>query len=184
MTACAPKSLVVLAPDPDGAVGHITVSNPAGSVNIDAANQFTAIKDQKSAPSVPAGMDPTQIQVLFGKALAIQPPVPIHFILYFKTDSTDLLPESVAELPKILAAIQERGSEIISVVGHSDTAGEKEYNLKISTRRAATVKSLLVGMGVTGTLIDVTSHGEKNLLIKTGDNVNNEKNRRVEVVVR
>lgn len=184
LTGCAAKNLVVLTPDPNGGVGHITVSNTAGSVEINTTNAFTAIKDSESAPSTPAGMYPAKIQDLFGKALAAQPLSPVHFILYFKIDSTDLLPESGDMVPEIIAGIHQRGSEMVSVVGHTDTAGDKAYNLRLSTLRAAAVKERLVELGIAESLIDVTSHGEENPLIKTGDNVKNEKNRRVEVVIR
>lgn len=183
--ACGPpKNLVVLAPDPDGTVGRITVASAAGSVDIDSANQFTTIKDRNTLPSQPAEISPSKIQEIFGSALAVRPPVPLHFLLYFKPGSVELLPESTLELAKIPVEIKTRGADMISVVGHSDTAGEKAYNLKLSTRRAEAVKSLLVEMGLASSLIEVASHGEENLLVKTADNVKNEKNRRVEVVVR
>jgi outer membrane protein OmpA-like peptidoglycan-associated protein len=178
------SNLVVLVPDPDGAVGHITVSNKAGSVDIGAANQATAIPDQNVKPGAPREMDQAEIQQLFGKAIAMQPEPPVHFILYFKSDSVDLVPGSEAELPKIMAAIQTRGTGIISIIGHTDTAGNDDYNLKLSMRRALAVKNRLVGLGADGASMDVTSHGKRNPLVKTGDNIRNEKNRRVEIVVR
>lgn len=51
-------------------------------------------------------------------------------------------------------------------------------------RRAQAVRKLLVDSGIADNIIDVSSHGEENLLIKTADNVANAQNRRVEVVVR
>ena len=72
----------------------------------------------------------------------------------------------------------------ISVIGHTDTAGDKEYNFELSKRRAIAVKNLLVKQGVIKNFIKTTSHGEKNPLIKTGDNVIEPRNRRVEVIVR
>ena len=87
-------------------------------------------------------------------------------------------------LPDIIATIKTRRSEHISVVGHSDTLGDKTYNLDLSKRRALAVKKLLVKKGVDEAFIETTSHGEENPLIKTADNVGNPKNRRVEVVVR
>lgn len=184
MTACSPKNVIVLVPDPDGSVGRITVANDAGSVEIDAANESTAIRDAKTAPSPPAEMEKKDIDQLFSKALAIQPQPPVHFILYFEKDSTQLRPSSAAMLADILSTIQERQSEHLSVVGHSDTLGDKAYNLSLSMRRAAAVKKRLVQQGVDEALIDITSHGEENPLVKTADNVGNPKNRRVEVVIR
>ena len=70
------------------------------------------------------------------------------------------------------------------VVGHTDTAGDKNYNLSLSKRRAAQVSNLLVDRGVRREHIYTTSHGEENPLVKTKDNVHEPLNRRVEVVVR
>lgn len=184
MTACSPKNVVVLVPDPDGSVGRITVANAAGSVEIDTANESTAIRDAKTAPSFPAEMEKKDIDQLFGEALAIQPQPPVHFILYFEKDSTQLRPPSAGMLTDILSTIQARQSEHISVVGHSDTLGDKAYNLSLSMRRAAAVKQRLVQEGIDEAHIDITSHGEENPLVKTADNVSNPKNRRVEVVIR
>jgi outer membrane protein OmpA-like peptidoglycan-associated protein len=121
MSACSPKNVVVLVPDPDGSVGSITVANGAGSVEIDTANESTAIRDAETAPSAPAEMEKKDIDNIFAQALAIQPQPPVHFILYFEINSTRLRSSSQAMLPDVLATIQTRRSEHISVVGHSDT---------------------------------------------------------------
>ena len=184
LTAGCQKNMVVLLPNPDGTVGHITVANAAGSVEMDAANTATTIRNNETIPSTPAMMEQKDIENLFGDVLEMQPQPPVHFILYFEKDSIKLRPGSLATLDDIVAAIKERGSNHISVVGHSDTLGDKSYNLDLSRRRAVAVKKLLVGKDVRAELIQTTSHGEENPLVKTADNVGNAKNRRVEVVVR
>jgi len=93
-------------------------------------------------------------------------------------------PESARLIDSILSATEKRNSSDISVVGHADTAGDEDYNLKISQRRALAVGSLLVEQGVQRDFIRTTSHGEGNPLIKTEDNVSEPRNCRVEVVVR
>ena len=183
-SGCAKKTMVVLIPDPDGSVGSITVTNQAGSVTIDQANQATTVMNQEKVPSAPATLEQVEIASTFSDAMAIQPLAPVHFILYFKKDTSDLTPESSALIEDILVAIRERKSIDISVVGHTDTLGNKKYNLKLSTNRASMVRGLLVEQGVQAGDIQVTSHGEENPLIKTGDNVSEPRNRRVEVVVR
>ena len=95
-----------------------------------------------------------------------------------------LKPESLKTLPEIITTIKKRNSVNMSVIGHSDTAGDKNYNLNLSKRRAAEVSNLLVDRGVRRESINITSHGEENPLIYTKDNVNEPLNRRVEVVVR
>ena len=178
------RNLVVLVPDPDGSVGSITVSNEAGSTVLDAPNQATTIKDRKSKPEPPTIMKKEKIHSIFSKALAIQPTPPAHVILYFKTNSTELTPDSMKLLPHIFETVRRRNSLNISVVGHSDTAGSEAYNLKLSKQRALSVTGLLVEKGIPKENIETTSHGEKNPLIKTGDNVNEPRNRRVEVIIR
>jgi outer membrane protein OmpA-like peptidoglycan-associated protein len=183
LTSCGPRNLVVLVPDPNGSVGEVSVTNPAGSVRIHTANQFTEIKDRQSPPRTPEPMDQTEIHDIFAQALAIEPSQSVHFILYFKTDSTDLLPASAGMLSEIAATIRRQASKHISVVGHTDTMGDKAYNLALSRRRATTVKDRLVSMGIDEASLEVTSHGEENPIVNTADNVANAKNRRVEVVV-
>jgi OmpA-OmpF porin, OOP family len=181
---CAKKHLVVLIPDPDGSVGHVTVSNKAGSVEIDTPYQATRLADKDTAPGAPYAMEKKEVEAAFSDALKIQPTPPVHFILHFEMGSVDLVPESRKLLPTILDTIKGRKSVSISVVGHADTAGNKDYNLKISTRRAQAIADLLIEKGIDKGLIQTTSHGEGNPLIKTGDNVVEPKNRRVEVIVR
>ena len=184
MTACGPKNIVVLVPDPEGAVGRVTVSNPAGSVEIDTPNQATTISDASSAPTAPSVLAPTEIDRLFAGVLINQPEPPVHYLLYFEKDATRLRPDSRKLLPDVIAAIRDRSSEHISVVGHTDRLGDKSYNLMLSRRRAEAVKDLLIERGVPEAFIETTSHGEENPIVPTADNVGNARNRRVEVVVR
>jgi outer membrane protein OmpA-like peptidoglycan-associated protein len=182
--SCGGNNLVVLVPDPDGNVGSITISNQAGSVGIYAPNQVATIKDKDTAPSLPVEIEKKEIDSLFSEALAIQPSPPIHFRLYFERDSIELKPDSAIILSNIVTTIQRREPADVSVVGHTDTLGEKIYNMKLSQRRALAIRDLLIERGIKAEHITTSYHGEDDLLIKTKDNVSNPKNRRAEVVVR
>jgi outer membrane protein OmpA-like peptidoglycan-associated protein len=184
VASCGPKNMVVLIPDPDGSVGQITVSNAAGSVDIDQAHQATVIKDAQTAPAQPEQLDADEVHKRFGAVLAAVPPPPVHFMLYFQSDSVQLLPQSRRQLTEIKDEYQRRRPTRVSVVGHTDTLGDKAYNVKLSMRRAMAVKTLLMDAGIDESAIDISSHGEENPLVKTADNVANAKNRRVEVVIR
>lgn len=179
-----PKNAVVLLPDADGNVGRVTVSNRAGSRTLDRAGDATRILDAQSAPTEPAAMSAAELEATFGAALSAQPAPPRHFILYFDQGSTDLTPASRGEFATIVAAVREYASVDTSVVGHSDTAGDARTNLGLSLRRALAVGALLAAEGVDPGALDITSHGEANLLVPTGDNVSEPRNRRVEVTVR
>jgi outer membrane protein OmpA-like peptidoglycan-associated protein len=184
ISGCAPTTTVVLLPDPDGKVGALTVSTEAGAVDIDKAGEATTVGSKTSVPTKPALMSEEKIVAIFGEALASLPEPPVHFILYFHSGSTVLTKDSADLLPQILVVVEERESQSISVVGHTDTAGNRQYNLRLSTQRAKAVSRLLMEKGVQKSYIQSTSHGEENPLIKTADNVNEPRNRRVEVIVR
>lgn len=69
-------------------------------------------------------------------------------------------------------------------IGHSDSIGDEDYNIKLSTQRAETVKELLVTAGIASECIETISYGESDPLVKSGDNVDESLNRRVELEIR
>lgn len=178
------QNLFVLMPDPDGSIGKIAVTNQGGTQIVDRPGHVTEVKDALTPPAPPRPMDEKEIARLFGAALSVQPALPVTYILNFKTGGADLTEESLKKLPEIFAAIAERKSADISVVGHTDTVGAKQMNYEISFNRAQRVKELLVAQGVDPRNIETESHGEGHPLIKTADGVPEPRNRRVEVIVR
>lgn len=181
---CASPNLFVLLPDQDGKVGKIEVVNDKGSMAIDAPGESITVPGADRAPEAAQVMSEKEINRTFKEALAAEPRQPQIFLLYFQSGSTLLTEQSTALIPEILAAIRDRESLDISVIGHSDRAGAREYNLALSTERAVSIRDLLVGKGVGAALITVSSHGEGNPLVPTADDVEEPRNRRVEVVVR
>jgi outer membrane protein OmpA-like peptidoglycan-associated protein len=180
---CAKKLTVALVPDPDGTTGSVSVESVAGSVTIDTAYQATTVGDAAARPAAPEPISKEKLETMFKEALSIQPKQPVHILLYFKQD-TDLTPASQKLIPDILKTIKDRNSSSLSVIGHTDTFGSKEYNVALSKNRADAVKQLLIKQGVGQNTIKTSSHGKENPLIPTGDNVIEPKNRRVEVVIR
>jgi outer membrane protein OmpA-like peptidoglycan-associated protein len=71
----------------------------------------------------------------------------------------------------------------VAIVGHTDTKGTRESNTKLASARAEVVKSIVIDAGVAPELIAVTSLGESKPLVATPDNVDEPRNRRVEVVI-
>jgi len=181
--ACS-KTTVVLLPDPDGTVGAVNVANEKGSVDLNTPNQVVRITSGQAPPKSPDVMPEKDIEAMFSRVMAVPMSPPVHFLLYFEDNATTLTRASIDSLPAVINAIEERNSVDISIVGHSDTAGDRDYNLDLSKRRAEAVYRLLVKRGADPTHITTTSHGEENPLVDTGDNVSEPKNRRVEVVVR
>jgi len=72
--------------------------------------------------------------------------------------------------------------KFVQVGGHTDTTGDQVYNDALSDRRAkAVAKKLIEGGLMKKNLIQTSMFGENFTTVKTGDNVKNRSNRRVEI---
>ena len=185
LAGCAgKKNLIVLTPDAGGSVGAIKFNNEKGSVVLDEQGKAIVVKDRQTPPSVPMPISETETQSIFREALSARPLAPQLFLLYFVFGSNNLTAESNIQIDMILQTIKDRDSQDILVIGHTDSAGNPDYNLALSMQRASAVRDLFVSRGIKGEFIQISSHGEGNPLIPTGDNVSEARNRRVEVMVR
>jgi outer membrane protein OmpA-like peptidoglycan-associated protein len=176
--------MVVLLVDAEtGAVGRAVVSNPSGATNLDGARSVTTVLPGKP-PSTASMLSETEVRRLFGDALAALPPAPRHFTLNFRFESDELTPESRALVPEILKTVKERPTPDVVVVGHTDTMGTPQANIELGLKRATMVRNMLVEAGLVASAIEVTSHGEADLLIATPNETAEPRNRRVEIAVR
>lgn len=182
--ASTQKSVIVLLADEGSPSASVSVTNARGSQVLTKPGQATEIVGPNKAPGSPVTLDPATIERLFGEALAAMPPPPVRFVLSFELDSTELTPESRARLPEILAVVAKRQPAEVSVVGHTDTVGPPERNYRLGLERAQAVADLLTSLGVTPAALEISSHGEADLLIPTGDEIAEPQNRRVDVTVR
>ena len=179
----ASRDVIVLLPDDQGKTGAIVVSSGGVERRLDRPGETVTV-EAGSPPGLPAVMPDREVRAIAGPALAALPKPPARFILYFKHDSVDLTPESRAFLKIVVGTILDRVPVDISVVGHTDTVGKKEYNYALSMKRARAVASILRRNGVDPSVLDITSHGKDNPLVPTGDQVPEPRNRRVEITIR
>jgi len=184
--ATAPQSgdLIVLLPDQaDGTVGRAAVTTPTGSVELVAARESVTVAPNRPMPPVTV-MSEADVQQLFGDVISALPMAPEHFILHFLFESDALTDESRAILPRILQAARSHPFPDVAVIGHTDTTGSATGNYELGLRRANSIRSRLIEAGIERGIIDVTSHGEADLLVKTADEVADPRNRRVEITIR
>ena len=172
---------VVLLPAPDGRPTAITVRDSRGEVVLDQpfagverrGNEFKVLKSSEA-----------EVKAKFGAALAAKPVPPRSFILYFEGGSETLTAVSAAELATIKREIAERPASEVMVIGHTDTVGGMDTNDKLSQKRAAAVREILIAAGVPAQKIETAGRGERELLVKSADEVAEPRNRRVEISVR
>jgi len=177
-------ALIALLPDPETHVtGRIRVSNEFGSIDLATPNASVHTVST-AAPGPMKTLTDDEVKQFFGEALSALPPPPRHFTLQFVFESDTLTDESAALVPEILAAVKALAVPEVVVVGHTDTMGDRKSNLALGLKRAMAVQAILVKAGLSPGLVEVTSHGEGDLLVKTRDNTPEPRNRRVEITVR
>ncbi len=183
-TGCSSHHTVILLPDLDGHLGKAEVITTGGNQLLDKAQGMTTVSGPSSAPS-PATVASTEfIAATFAEVMAIEPPPAEKLILYFRTNTTELIPKSRADIDSILSSIKRRGAISISISGYTDSTGSSKLNDDLAHDRAQVVCDLLTQQGVDAKLLNVSSHGKGNQLVPTADGVAEPRNRRVEVIVR
>lgn len=118
------------------------------------------------------------------KALLQNSPLPPSSILFYFDEGAELTKKSQENLSLIEENIKKRYPCYISVIGHTDTLGDDEYNIKLSLKRANKVAKYINELNTKCENIKVISYGENDPLVKTKDGVREPKNRRVEVLIK
>ena len=101
--------------------------------------------------------------------------------IYFEFDKSNLTSKSIQTLKSTVNALNENSSIQITLAGHADERGTREYNLALGQRRAETVSDYLVLNGISKNRITVKSYGEERPAVSGQDEKSYSKNRRVEI---
>lgn len=97
-------------------------------------------------------------------------PIRLSADTLFAFDKSDLTPEGMSELDSLLDKVQSASQvENIHVVGYTDRIGTDAYNMKLSERRADSVRDYLVGHGVSGDAVTTEGRGEADPLVACDD---------------
>ena len=102
-------------------------------------------------------------------------------VVYFDYDKSNLTAKSIQAL-KGVSDLMKRNQKIsISIEGHADERGTREYNLALGQRRAESVASYLIANGVSRNRLITKSYGEERPLSLGSNDTAWSKNRRVEI---
>ncbi|PTQ13485.1 peptidoglycan-associated lipoprotein [Sphingomonas oleivorans] len=103
--------------------------------------------------------------------------------VHFATDSHDVDAEAQAILAKQAEWLQRYPNVAVTVEGHADERGTREYNLALGERRANAAKDFLVNNGVAASRISVISYGKERPVAIGSDEAAWAQNRRAVTVV-
>jgi len=177
-----PTTTVVLLPDDEGTVGRVLVTSEAGTREISSAYGAATVSDDGSISQHQESAE--SVREKHGELLAFMPKPARSYVLYFQPGSNELVPESLTTLEELKQDAAQRAELEVRVIGHTDTVGSDADNDELSARRAEAIAAKLVEWGIHARSVETTGRGERDLLVKTADNVDEARNRRVEVSIR
>ena len=115
-------------------------------------------------------LDITKVEVLSVKADELK----------FKLNSSKLSEEAVPTLKDIKEYI-EKNDYVVAIVGYTDSSGLNSYNERLSLKRAESVSSKLIELGLSPTrIIEILGKGDENPVANNETEAGRNANRRVE----
>jgi peptidoglycan-associated lipoprotein len=82
-------------------------------------------------------------------------------VVHFQEDSSALSGQSQSILRRQATWLNQYGQYRVTIEGHADERGTREYNLALGARRAMAVKGYLVRLGVNAARIRTISYGKE-----------------------
>lgn len=103
--------------------------------------------------------------------------------VFYDTDSSTLNGEAQHVLERQAAWLKQYSNVAVTVEGHCDERGTREYNLALGERRAAAAKKYLVGLGIPANRLSTISYGKERPAVIGSDDSSWGQNRRAVTVV-
>lgn len=99
--------------------------------------------------------------------------------IYFDYDSAEIKPEYIAVMRTHAAYLGTNSARRVTLEGHTDERGTREYNLALGDQRAEAVKRFMIAEGVLPDQLDTLSYGEERPVGSAHDDASWRQNRRV-----
>ncbi len=177
-----PRDRVVLLPSKDGSASAVVIRSGGRETLVDQPYATATL----SGPGL-VGVTPgaaADVERRYAPLLAEQPARPVSYVLYFVSGKDELAAGSRPVLDEIREELRKRKAPEITVIGHTDRVGTQAYNDALALQRAQTMRTQLLADGIGDGNIAVAGRGERELLVVTGDEVDEPRNRRVEISIR
>ncbi len=103
--------------------------------------------------------------------------------VFFDFDKYNLRPEGRETVEALAAWLNSRQGVTLTIEGHADERGTREYNLALGERRANSVKDYLIALGINAGRLTTISYGEERPAVPGSYEEAWNQNRRAEFVV-
>ena len=103
--------------------------------------------------------------------------------VFFDFDKSNLKPEAQATIKKWAAFLKEHGTASVTIEGHCDERGTREYNIALGERRATAAKNYLVAQGIPAGRVSTISYGKERPAVVGSNEAAWSQNRRAVMVI-
>jgi peptidoglycan-associated lipoprotein len=103
-------------------------------------------------------------------------------VIYFEYDSSEVRSEYRSAIEAHSAYLSQNSDTTITLEGHADERGSREYNLALGERRAQAIKQQMLLLGASSSQIRLVSYGEERPDVDGHDEASWQQNRRVEIL--
>ena len=103
--------------------------------------------------------------------------------VFFGYDSSDLDSDALELLQDQVAWLKQNSDVTVTIEGHCDERGTREYNLALGEKRAQAVKNYLIGLGINPDRVSTISYGkERPAVVGSNDGAWSQNRRSVTIV--
>jgi peptidoglycan-associated lipoprotein len=134
----------------EGAGSEVSSSMEEGDKAINEDNKNISIEDDLS--------ETTKINKILNEKL-----VEVGDRVFFDYDQSSFKKEGIETLKRQASFLIANQNITVTIEGHCDARGTREYNLALGERRAYSVKSFLTSLGVEDSRISIISFGKEKL---------------------
>jgi len=158
-------------------------------LNEDANASNAAAASASAKPAAPAAAAPApaaaapaakvaQVEVKSGATSVLAPAESVSRLVYFAFDSYAISDEYTGVIAAHANFLKANASASVSIEGHTDELGSREYNIALGQQRAEAVRRALTLLGVAESQIEAVSFGEEKAAVPGADAESRAKNRR------
>jgi len=136
--------------------------------------------------ATPGGVGQSQVRPVDvgGTTGTASGPANVARIILFDYDSYVVKPEYQNLIEAHARFLKQNGARRVSIEGHTDDRGGREYNLALGQRRSEAVRRALGLLGVADAQVDAVSFGKEKPAVPGSDEASWAQNRRAEIVYR
>jgi OmpA-OmpF porin, OOP family len=142
----------------------------------------TVLDGEDKCPNEP-GVPPDGCPKKYNLVVVTQTKIELKQTVYFDTNKATIKKVSFPLLDDVAQAMQDNPTIKVEIQGHTDSQGNDNFNLKLSQRRAESVRLYLMKRGVSGDRMVPKGYGEDVVIADNRTAAGRALNRRVEFVI-